>query len=225
MAAVQERINSYRLVFRHEGKQHVLMLGRVAEAEAKAKSAQVDSLLMRLKQGLISLPAGAGIVDFVRHDGNPPPRAPEAGPGAPKLTEPTLGDLRDRYLETHGNGSLEAPTLKGIRRHFSRRRSRRRSSHSAPPGSGASVWGSSRDDARSTGSGMPRAMRSRPSNRGPRSNASSWAFRRRRPPNSGRSCTSPSTRLGGNDRVRGAHPDRLKRVHLGLEDGRSGQER
>jgi hypothetical protein len=30
---------------------------------------------------------------------------------------------------------------------------------------------------------------------------------------------------GGNDRVKGAHPDRLKRAHLGLEDGRSGQER
>ena len=29
----------------------------------------------------------------------------------------------------------------------------------------------------------------------------------------------------GNDRVRGAHPDRLKRAHLGLENGRSGQER
>ena len=29
----------------------------------------------------------------------------------------------------------------------------------------------------------------------------------------------------GNDRVRGAHPDRLRRAHLGLEDGRSGQER
>jgi hypothetical protein len=29
----------------------------------------------------------------------------------------------------------------------------------------------------------------------------------------------------GNDRVKGAHPDRLKRAHLGLENGRSGQER
>ena len=29
----------------------------------------------------------------------------------------------------------------------------------------------------------------------------------------------------GNDRVRGAHPDRVTGTHLGLEDGRSGQER
>jgi DNA invertase Pin-like site-specific DNA recombinase len=33
------------------------------------------------------------------------------------------------------------------------------------------------------------------------------------------------TKAGGNDRLKGAHPDRLKRAHLGLEDGRSGQER
>ena len=32
--------------------------------------------------------------------------------------EPTLADLRDRYLETHGNGTLEHHTLRGIRRHF-----------------------------------------------------------------------------------------------------------
>ena len=30
----------------------------------------------------------------------------------------TLGSLRDRYLETHGNGSLEERTLDGIRLHF-----------------------------------------------------------------------------------------------------------
>lgn len=32
--------------------------------------------------------------------------------------EPTLADLRDRYLETHGNGTLEHHALRGIRRHF-----------------------------------------------------------------------------------------------------------
>ena len=116
--AVQERNGSYRILFRHEGKQAGFSVGRVAEAEAKAKSAQVDYLLMRLKQGLIALPPDVDIVDFVRHDGNPPPPSTEPATAAPKPPEPTLGDLRDRYLETHGNGSLEAHTLKGIRRHF-----------------------------------------------------------------------------------------------------------
>jgi integrase len=30
----------------------------------------------------------------------------------------SLVDLRDRYLETHGNGTLETQTLRGINRHF-----------------------------------------------------------------------------------------------------------
>jgi len=41
------------VVFRHKGKQHVLILGRISETEAKAKASQVDYLLMRLKQVLI----------------------------------------------------------------------------------------------------------------------------------------------------------------------------
>ena len=44
----------------------------VTEAEAEAKAAQVDYLLMRLKQRLIELPPGIGIVEFVRHDGKAP---------------------------------------------------------------------------------------------------------------------------------------------------------
>src|SRR3954454_6750042 len=99
MSAVQERNGSHRVVFRHEGKQHVLILGRVTETEAKAKASQVDYLLMRVKQGLIPLPAGIGIVDFVRHDGNPPAPSLSLTSASPKTPAPTLGDLRDRYLD------------------------------------------------------------------------------------------------------------------------------
>ena len=52
MAALQERNGSYRVIFNYRGKQRAFTLGRVSEAEAKAKAAQVDYLLMRLKQGL-----------------------------------------------------------------------------------------------------------------------------------------------------------------------------
>ena len=47
-------------------------LGRVSEVEANVKAAQVGYLLLRLKQRLIELPPGVGIVDFVRYDGKPP---------------------------------------------------------------------------------------------------------------------------------------------------------
>ncbi len=75
---------------------------------------------MRLKQGLIEPPAG-DIVTFFRHDGTPPARArtvttPDST--AASRSEPTLADLRGRYIETHANGTLEPHTLKGIRRHF-----------------------------------------------------------------------------------------------------------
>ena len=96
--AVQERNGSYRILFRYEGKQLAFAVGRVCVAEAKAKSSQVDYLLMRLKQGLIVLPAGVDVVDFVRHDGSPPPPVPAPSLTTPKSPEPTLGFLRDRYL-------------------------------------------------------------------------------------------------------------------------------
>ena len=49
MAALQERNGSYRVIFSYRGKQRTFTLGRVTEAEAKAKAAQVDYLLMRLR--------------------------------------------------------------------------------------------------------------------------------------------------------------------------------
>src|SRR5260370_20392958 len=100
MAAIQQRNDSYRVIFRHHGKQHTFTLGRVSEAEAKAKADQVEYLLMRLAQGLLALPAGADIVTFVRCDGSIPVAA------SATRDAPTLGSLRDRYLETH-QGSLE----------------------------------------------------------------------------------------------------------------------
>jgi integrase len=118
MASLQRKGDGWYCQFNRGGKRHTFTIGKVAEAEAKAKAAQVDYLLMRLRQGLITVPSGTDILEFVRHDGIPPPRAPEDGPEVANPPEPTLGDLRDRYLETHGNGSLEAHTLKGIRRHF-----------------------------------------------------------------------------------------------------------
>jgi integrase len=116
MAAIQERNGSYRVIFRHQGKQHNFSIGRVSETEAKAKAAQVEYLLMRLDRGLHSLPSGRDIVAYLQHDGKVHViQGTAAGVSGP---EPTLADLRDRYLETHEKGSLEHHTIRGIRRHF-----------------------------------------------------------------------------------------------------------
>lgn len=116
MAGLQNRNGSYRIIFRHHGKQHAFTLGEVEQTEAANKAAQVDYLLMRLRQGLINLPDGCDIVTFLRHDGHPP----EARPTLPESNRRvvTLGHLRDRYVATHENGTVEANTLYTRKIHF-----------------------------------------------------------------------------------------------------------
>jgi hypothetical protein len=59
VASLQERKGSFRVQFNDRGKQFGFTLGRVSDAEARSKAAQVDYLLMRMKQGLISPPRAA----------------------------------------------------------------------------------------------------------------------------------------------------------------------
>jgi integrase len=114
MASLQERNGSFRFIFRFHGKQHFVTLGKVSGEEANAKAAQVEYLLLRLKQRLIELPPGIGIVEFLQRDGTPP--AAVAGDPA-ESRELTLGDFRERYLATHRD-SLEDRTIEGIELHF-----------------------------------------------------------------------------------------------------------
>jgi integrase len=114
MAAIEERCGRYRIHFRWHGRQHKLPLGKVSAEEAEAKLAQVDYLLMRLKQRLIELPLGLDIVDFFQFDGNPPADLQEVPAESRELT---LAGFRDRYLSTHSD-SLEDRTIEGIGLHF-----------------------------------------------------------------------------------------------------------
>jgi integrase len=112
MAGVQYRNGRYRVVFRYLGKQHAFTIGEVSKDEAETKSAQVDYLLMRIKQRLASLPPGTDIVEYVQFDGKERPVEISSPPA--KLS---LAKLRDRYLVTH-EASLEDNTLATIRMHF-----------------------------------------------------------------------------------------------------------
>jgi integrase len=62
---------------------------------------------MRFKQRLITIPDGCDITTFVQHDGKPPnlPTLPDN-----KRQAVTLAMLRDRYMDTHNNGTVEANT-------------------------------------------------------------------------------------------------------------------
>ena len=115
MAALQERNGSFRVLFRHRGKQHSYPIGRVTQSEADLTLGGVKETLLRLRQGFLKLPSGSDVVEFVKHKGDPPVTKDGVVVTPTRLT---LGSLRDRYLETHGNGTLEERTLKGIRLHF-----------------------------------------------------------------------------------------------------------
>ncbi len=65
MAAIEERSGRFRIHFRWHGKQQKLALGQVSAEEAASKAAQIDYLLMRLKQRLIELPPDVDIAEFV----------------------------------------------------------------------------------------------------------------------------------------------------------------
>ncbi|OAI40502.1 recombinase XerD [Planctomycetaceae bacterium SCGC AG-212-D15] len=120
MATLQERNGSYRILFVYQGKRHAFTVGKVSTEEAETKAGQVDYLLLRLKQGYESLPTGMGIVTFMELDGKPPKPAPEPKTEVQEVPAEklTLGSLRDQYLATHSNGTLEQTTLDGVELHF-----------------------------------------------------------------------------------------------------------
>ena len=187
MASLQERTGTYRVIFRFHGKQHFVMIGKVSPQEAEAKAAQVDYLLMRLKQGLIELPPGVDIVEFVQHDGKPP--APATPVSASRKTL-TLATLRDRLPGDAGDGPrkehalhrphpLQAPGRHPRREIPARRlgpgrlaaarrtpgrssasppsRSRRKSPRFGPPGIGPSMPACCRAITRTRGWSIPRS--------------------------------------------------------------------
>ena len=106
MASLQVRSGSWRVIFRHHGLQHFVTIGEVDETDARGVKARYEYLLRLVKQRLLTVPSGMDIVTFLGHDGKPPNTdAESAQPGI------TLGQLRDGYLETIGNGSVEVNTL------------------------------------------------------------------------------------------------------------------
>src|SRR3954469_23052583 len=97
MASLQQKGVGWYCQFLYGKKRHTFAVGQVSKDEAEAKASQVDYLLMRLGQGLLTLPAGMDVVTFVRYDGRPP----STPASAPVQKTTSLEGLRDRYLETH----------------------------------------------------------------------------------------------------------------------------
>jgi len=113
MATVQLRNNSHRLIFQYLGKQHSCTLGNISQTEAQQCKTRCEQLLMRVRQGILEVPPGIAIADFILFDGKPP-----VDPAFAVRKQTTLQELRKGYLETHGNGAIEQNTLCTARIHL-----------------------------------------------------------------------------------------------------------
>jgi integrase len=114
VASLQDRNGSFKLTFCYLNRRHYLTLGKVGRQEADGIAGKVDLLLLRIKQDLIKVPAGVSIEDFLLHDGKPP----ETAQAVAATQETSFGTFRERYLETHRQGSMEANSLATIAMHL-----------------------------------------------------------------------------------------------------------
>ncbi len=111
MATLQLRVESWRVLFRYQGQQHALTLGKLPEREARLRLARTEEILLKIKQRWLEVPLGCPITEFIEHDGKPP-QAKETA----KTT--TCGELRKRYTEVISNGSVEPNTLYTLKIHL-----------------------------------------------------------------------------------------------------------
>lgn len=113
MASIQQRGEWFHLHFRFAGKQYTHALKTKNRREAEAHRGTVDRLLIRIRNNEIPPPPP---------DSDLPAFLLSAGKVIPDSTKVssvlTLTDLRDRYLQTHGNGALEPKTLVMTKIHF-----------------------------------------------------------------------------------------------------------
>jgi integrase len=113
VASLQDRNGSFKLTFYYLGRRHYLTLGKIGRQEADATAGKVELLLMRIEQKLLRVPAGVSIEDFLLNDGRPP-ETEQAGAAA----ETKFKAFRERYVETHRQGSMESNSLATVETHL-----------------------------------------------------------------------------------------------------------
>ena len=119
MASLLQKAGSYYCQFYYQGHRFTVTIGEVPRDEADDFVGSVGQLLRRIKQKLIHVPPGTKITDFVVSGGKVPTIEAAAAP-----LEPTsFATFRQKYLDTHRQGAMEANSLQTIEmhlRHFER---------------------------------------------------------------------------------------------------------
>jgi hypothetical protein len=112
VASLELRNKTFRVVFMFRGRKYGYSLDTCDRDTAEGLRGGVEKTLMRVEQNLLPFPEGADVVEFVKHDG----KLPEKKPSAPAPI--TLAQLREKYLEAHGERAMEANSLATVRMHL-----------------------------------------------------------------------------------------------------------
>jgi integrase len=115
MAGVRKKGDAFYCTFRFHRRRYYFAVGKVTEDQARAKAAEVDETLALIERGRLEVPAGVRLEEFVAAGGKVP-----AVSARPETV--TAGQLFDRYLATHANGTLEENSLGTARSHLNQMR-------------------------------------------------------------------------------------------------------
>ena len=112
MAALELRNKTYRVVFMYAGKKYAYSLETGESDMAEALRGGVEKTLMLMGQGLLKLPEGADVINFVKVGGKVEEIAP------PVIERLSLKKLITGYLESHANGAMVQNSLATVRMHL-----------------------------------------------------------------------------------------------------------
>jgi integrase len=115
VASLELRNMKYRVVFMYAWRKYGFSLETGDEKTAEALRGGVENTLMLMGQGILEVPDGADVVEFVKHGGKPP----QAGPASGKAPGPVdFSGFKKRYLEARSGGPMEANSLGTARMHM-----------------------------------------------------------------------------------------------------------
>jgi hypothetical protein len=112
MASLEQRGDSYRIVFRHAGQKFTRSLKTSDAKQAGAMLARLEDNLRRVELGSLSVPPGCDVCTFLLSDGRLDQRP------RPKHLIRTLGKLLDEYQARLPESSVEPTTLHCLKIHI-----------------------------------------------------------------------------------------------------------
>lgn len=113
MASLQKKGNSWYCQFYWRDRRFTFSIGRVTKPQAEAKATKAGEIVELLERGMLKLPDGVKVADFVKYEGQPPAPVESQKPSQ----KFTLGTLRDRFIEAR-RGGREQSTQKTSAIHF-----------------------------------------------------------------------------------------------------------